>query len=77
MTQTQPEPSAIWWRLLNLVALLLAVLGFGVLSYLVAVRLSGGESWPVLNWIVMYSLPAAFILLGLSIIHAIRRRRRL
>ena len=77
MTQSHPEPTAPWWRLVNFLALLFAALGIGTLAYLVVVRLSGGQTWTGLNWVVMFSLPLAFILLAASILHAVRRRRRL
>ncbi|AJT42645.1 hypothetical protein [Psychromicrobium lacuslunae] len=77
MMQSRPNSAEPWWRLVNFLALLLAVLGIGTLAYLVLVRLSGGQTWSGLNWLPMTSLPLAFILLAISILHAVRRRRQL
>ncbi|NYE96346.1 O-antigen/teichoic acid export membrane protein [Psychromicrobium silvestre] len=77
MTHSSPESTALGWRLVNLTALALAILGIGVLAYLVVIRLSGGETWAGLSWIVMASLPLAFVLMAASILRAIRRRRNL
>lgn len=77
MTPTRPEASSPWWRVLSALAVLLAVAGVASLAFLVAVRLTGGQTWTGLNWIAMIALPVAFVLLIIAMLRAAWRRRRL
>lgn len=60
-----------------MLAVVLAVAGLGALALLVTLRLTGNQTWNGLNWLVMFALPAAFILMLLAVLQSIRRRRRL
>ncbi len=65
------------WSLFNIVAAVLAVLGVASLAAVLLIKLAGGVPWTGLDWIAMIGLPLAFILMGIGVLHAISRRRRL
>ncbi|ABY22243.1 hypothetical protein RSal33209_0493 [Renibacterium salmoninarum ATCC 33209] len=74
---SEPAKSSAWWNLVTVLAVVLAVAGLGALALLVTLRLTGNQTWNGLNWLVMFALPASFILMLLAVLRSIRRRRRL
>lgn len=58
-------------------AVILAVAGLASLGAVLALSRDGGSAAAVFVWFPMFALPAAFILLGISLVAAVRRRRRL
>ena len=58
-------------------ATVLAVLSVGSLAALLLLKLAGADTWSGLVWIPMVGLPVAFVLLGISVVRAIARRRSL
>ncbi len=65
------------WLLFNTVAAVLAVLCVASLASVLFIKLAGGVPWTGLDWVAMIGLPLAFILMGIGVLHAISRRRRL
>ncbi len=65
------------WLLFNAVGAVLAVLCVASLAAVLFIKLAGGVPWTGLDWIAMIGLPLAFILMGIGVLHAISRRRRL
>ncbi len=74
---TAPARDGRSWLAFSLAALLLALAGVAALAILLLTKWSGGEPWTGFTWIAMLCLPAAFVMMGASVIHAVSRRRRL
>jgi hypothetical protein len=74
---TAPAPDGRGWLAFNLAAVVLALAGVAALAILLLAKWAGGEPWTGLTWIAMLCLPAAFVMMGGSVIHAVSRRRRL
>ncbi|HSU71438.1 MAG TPA: hypothetical protein VLI70_08270 [Micrococcaceae bacterium] len=65
------------WLFFNAGAAVLALLCLASLAAVLVIKVSGGVPWTGLDWIAMIGLPVAFILMGVGVLHAISRRRRL
>lgn len=65
------------WLMFNAAAAVLAILCVASLAAVLLLKAAGAAVWPGLDWIAMLGLPLAFILMGVGVLHAISRRRRL
>jgi cation transporter-like permease len=65
------------WLFFNAAAALLALLCVASLAAVLLIKVAGGVPWTGLDWIAMIGLPLAFILMGVGVLHAISRRRRI
>jgi hypothetical protein len=65
------------WQAFTMAAMVLAVAGLASLVYVLLSKWAGGAPWPGFDWIAMLGLPAAFFMMGASVLHAVSRRRRL
>ncbi len=65
------------WQVFNGVAAVLAIVCVASLASVLLVKVAGGTPWIGLDWIAMIGLPLAFILMGIGVLRAIARRRRL
>ncbi|MDJ0354601.1 hypothetical protein [Paenarthrobacter sp. PH39-S1] len=61
----------------NVAAAVLAVVCVASLASVLLVKVAGGRPWIALDWIAMIGLPLAFVLMGIGVLRAIARRRRL
>ncbi len=74
---TAPGPADRGWQAFNVAAVVLALAAVAALTILLLSKWAGGAPWPGLSWIAMLCLPAAFLMMGGSVLHAVSRRRRL
>ena len=65
------------WLVFNAGTAVLALLCVASLAAVLLIKLAGGVPWTGLDWIAMIGLPLAFVLMGVGVLHAISRRRRL
>lgn len=65
------------WQLFNYTAMVMAVIALFALIFVLISKWAGGAPWPGFDWIAMIALPAAFLMMGGSVLHAVARRRRL
>jgi hypothetical protein len=72
-----PAPTARGWQAFNMTAAVLALAALAALIILLVTKWAGGEPWTGFTWIAMLCLPAAFLMMGASVIHAVSLRRRL
>lgn len=74
---SNPAPSDQGWRIFNVAAMAMAIIALIALIIVLVSKWVGGAPWPGFNWIAMIALPAAFLMMGSSVIFAVARRRRL
>ena len=74
---TTPGPAARRWQAFNVAAVVLALAALASLIIVLLAKWAGGEPWTGFTWIAMLCLPAAFLMMGASVLHAVSRRRRL
>lgn len=65
------------WQLFNYTAMALALAALIALIVVLVSKWVGGTPWPGFNWIAMIALPAAFLMMGTSVLYAVAARRRL
>lgn len=66
-----------FWQLFNYAAMALALIALVALIIVLISKWAGGTPWPGFNWVAMIALPAAFLMMGGSVLHSVARRRRL
>ncbi|MBG0739674.1 hypothetical protein IV500_09775 [Paeniglutamicibacter antarcticus] len=64
-------------QVFNALAAALAIVCVASLAAVLLIKVAGGHPWVGLDWIAMIGLPLAFILLGIALLRAVARRRRL
>ncbi|MET4004696.1 fatty acid desaturase [Arthrobacter sp. UYCu511] len=64
------------WAIFNYTAMALAVIALIALIVVLISKWAGGLPWPGFNWIAMLALPAAFLMMGTSVLYAVAARRR-
>ncbi len=64
-------------QVFNVLAAALAIVCVASLAAVLLIKVAGGQPWVGLDWIAMIGLPLAFILMGIGVLRAIARRRRL
>lgn len=74
---TAPGTAGRGWQAFNMAAVVLALAALASLIIVLLAKWAGGAPWPGFNWIAMLCLPAAFLMMGGSVLHAVSRRRRL
>jgi len=65
------------WQLFNYTAMVLALIALVALIIVLVGKWAGGTPWPGFNWIAMLAMPAAFLMMGGSVLYSVARRRRL
>lgn len=73
----QRQSSERGWLAFNTVAALLAVAGLISLAVILLTAWAGGRLWTGFEWTAMIALPVAFAMMGVGVLHAVARRRRL
>lgn len=72
-----PQESGRNRQVFNALAAALAIVCVAALAAVLLIKVAGGHPWVGLDWIAMIGLPLAFLLLGIALLRAIARRRRL
>ncbi|MFC8302767.1 hypothetical protein ACFUCV_03680 [Specibacter sp. NPDC057265] len=72
-----PQPQSGGWQIFNYTAMALALTALVALVVVLVSKWAGAAPWPGLNWIAMISLPAAFLMMGASVLRSVAIRRRL
>ena len=72
-----PETVGRTWQIFNYTAMVFAVLALIALIVVLISKWAGGSPWPGFNWIAMIALPAAFLMMGASVLRSVTIRRRL
>jgi hypothetical protein len=65
------------WLAFNAAAAVLAIAGLASLAVILFVSWGGGRPWTGFELIAMIGLPIAFAMMGVGLLHAVARRRRL
>lgn len=74
---TAQSKSSQRWLIFNYLAASLAVVAVASLLTMLVLKWLGSSAWVGLNWIAMLGLPLAFLMMGVSVIQAVSRRRKL
>lgn len=79
MSQLFSAPQTVnrGWQIFNYTAMALALAALVALIVVLLSKWAGGTPWPGFNWIAMIALPAAFLMMGVSILRSVAIRRRL
>ena len=72
-----PQTVGRRWQIFNYTAMVFAVLALIALIVVLISKWAGGSPWPGFNWIAMIALPAAFLMMGASVLRSVTIRRRL
>lgn len=72
-----PQTVSRPWQMFNYTAMALALVALLALIVVLVSKWAGGTPWPGFNWIAMIALPAAFLMMGGSVLHSVALRRRL
>ena len=72
-----PQPLRRSWQIFNYTAMALALAALIALVIVLISKWAGGTPWPGFNWIAMIALPAAFLMMGASVMRSVAVRRRL
>ena len=72
-----PQTVTRGWQIFNYTAMALALAALVALIVVLLSKWAGGTPWPGFNWIAMIALPAAFLMMGASILRSVAIRRRL
>ncbi|PYI68964.1 hypothetical protein CVV68_03940 [Arthrobacter livingstonensis] len=72
-----PAAAGRGWQAFNMAAVVLALAALASLIIVLLTKWAGGDPWTGFDWIAMLCLPAAFLMMGGSVLHAVSRRRRL
>ncbi len=72
-----PQTVGRGWRIFNYSAMLMALVALLALIVVLVSKWAGGAPWPGFNWVAMIALPAAFLMMGGSVLHSVAVRRRL
>ena len=65
------------WQIFNYTAMALAFAALICLIVVLVGKWAGGTPWPGFNWIAMLAMPAAFFMMGASVLRSVAIRRRL
>ncbi|MGO4382731.1 hypothetical protein AB4Y80_00650 [Specibacter sp. RAF43] len=74
---SRPQPGDRGWQVFNLTAVVLALAALVSLIIVLLSKWAGAAPWTGFNWIAMLALPAAFVMMGGSVLRSVARRRRL
>jgi len=74
---TTPRSESRGWQVFNVAALIIALGSLASLLAVLLVAWGGHEAWAGYNFIAEIGLPVAFVMMGISIVHMVARRRRL
>lgn len=72
-----PQHISRGWQIFNYTAMALALTALIALIVVLISKWAGGSPWPGFNWIAMIALPAAFLMMGASVMRSVAVRRRL
>lgn len=72
-----PQTPSRGWQLFNYTAMALALAALVALIVVLVGKWAGAAPWPGFNWIAMIALPAAFLMMGASVMRSVAIRRRL
>ncbi|POH60243.1 hypothetical protein CVS28_04700 [Arthrobacter glacialis] len=72
-----PQTVSRGWQMFNYAAMAMAVIALIALIVVLISKWAGGTPWPGFNWISMIALPAAFLMMGTSVLRSVAIRRRL
>ena len=78
MSQHYSAPQTVHrgWQIFNYTAMALALTALICLIVVLIGKWAGASPWPGFNWIAMLALPAAFLMMGASVLRSVTIRRR-